>query len=137
MYGTQALLPLHLQFSSFQFTQQLEDQDYGPYESRINQIIELDEERRISHQRHVRYREKLKRLFDKKVTPRAFNVGDLVFRWDSRHEDKCKNGNFDALWTGPYAIDIRIGEHTFFLKDLDGELLEFPINGRHLKHFLD
>ncbi|KAH9311184.1 hypothetical protein KI387_026219, partial [Taxus chinensis] len=56
---------------------QLEDQEHGPYESRINQIIELDEERRASHQRHVRFREKLKKLFDKKVTPRAFSVGDL------------------------------------------------------------
>ncbi|KAH9312425.1 hypothetical protein KI387_027460, partial [Taxus chinensis] len=110
------------------FSQQLEDQELGPYESRINHIIELDEERRASHQRHVRFREKLKRLFDKKVTPRAFNVGDLVLLWDSRHEDKGKHGKFDALWMGPYAIDIRIGEHTFFLKDLDGELLELPVN---------
>ncbi|KAH9292520.1 hypothetical protein KI387_042295, partial [Taxus chinensis] len=59
------------------FVQQLEDQEVSPYESRINQIVELDEERRASHQRHVKFREKLKILFDKKVTPMAFNIGDL------------------------------------------------------------
>ncbi|KAH9318071.1 hypothetical protein KI387_019840, partial [Taxus chinensis] len=73
------------------FVQQLEDQEVSPYEVRINQIVELDEERRASHQRHVRFREKLKRLFDKKVTPRDFNVGDLVFLWDIMHEDKGKH----------------------------------------------
>ncbi|KAH9296161.1 hypothetical protein KI387_039749, partial [Taxus chinensis] len=108
------------------FVQQLEDQEVSPYEARINQIVELDEERRASHQRHVRFREKLKRLFEKKVTPRAFNIGDLVLLWDSINEDKGKHGKFDALWMGPYSIDIRIGQNTFFLKDLDGELLELP-----------
>ncbi|KAH9289492.1 hypothetical protein KI387_033609, partial [Taxus chinensis] len=68
------------------------------------------------------------RLFDKKVTPRAFNVEYLVLLWGSRHEDKGKHGKFDALWMGPYSIDIIIGEHTFFLKDLDGELFELPVN---------
>ncbi|KAH9331853.1 hypothetical protein KI387_003961, partial [Taxus chinensis] len=106
----------------------LEDQEHGPYESRINQIIELDEERRSSHQRHIKFRGKLKRLFDNKVTSRALNVGDLVLLWDNRNEDKGKHGKFDALWMDPYAIDIRIGEHTFFLKDLDRDLLELPVN---------
>ncbi|KAH9319306.1 hypothetical protein KI387_021075, partial [Taxus chinensis] len=86
----------------------LEDQQVNPYEARINQIMELDEERRASHQRHIGFQEKLKRLFDKKVTPMAFNIGDLVLLWDSRNENKGKHGKFDALWMGPYSIDIRI-----------------------------
>lgn len=117
--------------------QQLEDQEIGHYDARINQIVELDEEIRASHQRHVKFREKLKKLFDKKVTPRAFNVGDLMLLWDRRHVDKGRHGKFDTLWMDRYSIDIRIGEHTFFLKDLDGELLEYPIKGRNLKHLLD
>ncbi|KAH9326914.1 hypothetical protein KI387_007092, partial [Taxus chinensis] len=54
-------------------------------------IVELDEERRATHQRHVNFREKLKRLFDKKVTLRAFSVGDIVLLWDNKHEDKGKH----------------------------------------------
>lgn len=38
---------------------------------------------------------------------------------------------------GPYSIDIRIGENTFFLKDFNGELLELFVNGKHMKYFLD
>ncbi|KAH9326463.1 hypothetical protein KI387_006641, partial [Taxus chinensis] len=53
------------------------DQEVNSYDARINQIVELDEKRRESHQRHVKFREKLKKLFDKKVNPRAFSVGDL------------------------------------------------------------
>lgn len=79
----------------------------------------------------------MKRLLDKKVTPRAFNVGELVLLWDNKHEDMEKHGKIDAFWMGPYSINIRIGENTFFLKELDGELLELPVNCRHLKHFLD
>ncbi|KAH9322846.1 hypothetical protein KI387_017485, partial [Taxus chinensis] len=67
-------------------------QEVGTYDARINQIVELDEERSASHQRHVKFKEKLKKLFDKKVTPRAFNVGDLMLIWDSRLEDKGKHG---------------------------------------------
>ncbi|KAH9319331.1 hypothetical protein KI387_021100, partial [Taxus chinensis] len=73
------------------FDQQLEDQEINPYETRINQIVELDEARRASHQRHVKFRERMKKLFDKKVTPRFFSIGDLVLLWDSRHEDKGKH----------------------------------------------
>ncbi|KAH9314588.1 hypothetical protein KI387_023215, partial [Taxus chinensis] len=53
VYGTQALLPLHMQLSSYQFIQQLEDQEVSPHDACINQIVELDEERRASHQRHI------------------------------------------------------------------------------------
>lgn len=135
VYVTQALLPLHMQLSSYQFIQQLEDRKVSAYNARISQIIELDEERRESHQIHVKFREKLNKLFDKKVTPRDFR--DLVLLWDSRHEDKGKHGKFNALWMGPCSIDIKIGEHTFFLKELDGEFIELHVNGRNLKHFLD
>lgn len=57
--------------------------------------------------------------------------------WDNRHKEKGKNGKFDALWMCPYSIDIRIGDHALFLKDIYGELLDFLVNVKHLKHFLE
>lgn len=67
-----------MQLSSYQFIQQLEDEEVNPYEARINNIVEIDEERMESHQRHLRFREKLKKLFYKQVTPRTFHVGDIL-----------------------------------------------------------
>ena len=59
-----------------------------------------------------------------------------MLKWDSRREDKGKNGKFEIFWKGPYIIHSVRGNSAFFLKELDGtELFRGPVNGRMLKHY--
>jgi hypothetical protein len=47
----------------------------------MNQLIELDDNRRKEFDQSVRNQEKVKKMFDKSSRPRAFQKGDL---WDKR-----------------------------------------------------
>ena len=87
----------------------------------MNQLIELDENRR--------------KVFDKSSRQRDFQVGDTVLLWDKRREKPGKHGKFDSLWTGPYLIDSIAGTNSFNLSHLDGEILPLPVNGQLLKIF--
>ena len=50
------------------------------------------------------FQDKVKRNFDRKAKPNDFQQGNLVLKWDARHEDKGKHGKFDHMWKGPYQI---------------------------------
>ena len=64
-----------------------------------------------------------------------FQTRDLVLRWDTRREEKGKHGKFDRLWYGPYKISEVGSNNTFMLENLDGEAVEFIVNGQYLKHY--
>ena len=55
--------------------------------------------------------------------------------WDKRNEKTSKHGNLDSLWLGLYKIKEVAGLNTFYLSHLDGEKLQLPINGQHLKTY--
>jgi len=78
----------------------------------------------------------MKAIFDKKSKDKEFLPGDLVLKWESRREDAGKHGKFDHLWFGPYKIAVVEGRKFFSIQSLSGEILEAPINGRYLKHFI-
>ena len=76
-------------------------------------------------------------MFDKRSKAYCFNHGDLVLKWDARHEDKGKHGKFDELWKGPYSICSFSDRNTYLLEDSEGNRIGVgPINGRFLKHYL-
>ena len=104
-------------------------------EQRINQIVGLDESRRAALDKSLRHQESMKGTFDKSARPRAFQIGDTVLLWDKRREKPGKHGKFDSLWKGPFIIRDTAGTNSFFLNTMDGEILNLPMNGQHLKPF--
>ena len=66
-----------------------------------------------------------------------FLPGDLVLRWDARKEDSGKNGKFDHIWYGPFKVASSEGKNSFLLENLDGKILNAPINGNFLKHYME
>lgn len=82
-----------------------------------------------------KYQDNMKFLFDKKAKDRDFLSGDLVLKWDAR-KDVGKHGKFNYLWFRPFRIAAFEGKNSFSLENLDGEILDAPINGRYLKHFM-
>ena len=86
--------------------------------NRINQIIELDENRRKALDHSVRNQDKIKRTFDKSTRPRPFQIGDMVLLWDKRREKSGKEKKFDNLWMGPYIIYGVAGTNSFLLNTM-------------------
>jgi hypothetical protein len=104
-------------------------------QSRIDQLVELDESRRKALDQSIKNQEKVKKTFDKSSRQRVFQEGDTVLLWDKRREKPGNHGKFDSLWTGPYIIQSIAGKNSFFLSRLDGERLTLPVNGQLLKLF--
>jgi hypothetical protein len=78
----------------------------------------------------------MKALFDKKAKDKNFLPGDLILKWDARKEDAGKHDKFDHRWFRPFRIATTKGKNSFLLENLDGKILDAPINGRYLKHFM-
>jgi hypothetical protein len=91
--------------------------------------VEVDE-------RLQKYQDNMKALFDHKAKDREFLPGDLVLKWDARREDSTKHGKFDHIWYGPFKVTASEGKNSFLLENLDGKILNAPINGRYLKHYM-
>ena len=77
----------------------------------------------------------MKSIFYRKAKEVLFQARDLVLRWDTRREEKGKHGKFDPLWYGPYRIFEARSNNTFILEDLDGESVQWPVNGQYLKQY--
>ena len=69
----------------------------NPIQRRINQIIELNEVRDKAYDKVQIHQEKMKNTFDRRIKEDAFQVDDLVLKWDAPHEEKGKHGKFDHL----------------------------------------
>jgi hypothetical protein len=134
-YGTDIVLPINLSLPLMKLWQNANEEP-NDVTRRINQIIEVQQNKVEVDDKLQKYQDNMKFLFDKKAKDRDFLSGDLVLKWDARKEDVGKHGKFDHLWFGPFRIAAFEGKNSFSLENLDGEILDAPINGRYLKHFM-
>ena len=83
---------------------QEQDIEANLLQRRINQLVEVQQIRDQVADRASIFQDRVKNIFDRKANPDDFQQGDLVLKWDARHEDKGKRGKFDHLWKGSYLI---------------------------------
>ena len=57
-------------------------------------------------------------------------------KWDKEIEAKGKHFNFQNIWLGPYEIAEKIGDATYKLQYLQGDLQNLPINSSILKRYV-
>ena len=134
VYDTNVTLPIHLKLPVYQALQD-SGSDQDDYQSKIHELVELDEVRRKVVDQNIRIQDKVKRNFDRSSRPRIFQKGDTVFSWDKRREKPSKHGKFDSLWMGSYIIHDIAGVNSFHLSDMDGEKQTLPVNEKLLKLF--
>ena len=134
VYDTNVTLPIHLKLPVYQVLQE-SGSDQDDYQSRIHELVELDEVRRRAVDQNTKSRDKVKRNFDKSSRPRTFQKGDTVLLWDKRRETPGKHGKFDSLWMGPYIIHDKAGVNSLHLSDMDGEKQTLLVNEQLLKLF--
>jgi hypothetical protein len=135
VYGTYVILPINLALPVMKLWQDANEEP-NDLTRRINQIIEVQQNMEEVDEKIQKYQDKMKAIFDKKAKDKEFLPGDLVLKWEARKEDVGKHGKFDHLWFGPFKIAAVEGRNSFSLKNLNGEILDAPINGRYLKHFM-
>jgi hypothetical protein len=132
VYGTDVVLPINLSLPVMKLWQDANEEP-NDVMRRINQIIEVHQNRAEVDDRLQKYQDNMKSLFDKKTKDREFLLGDLVLKWDARKEDAGKHDKFDHLWFRPFRIAATEGKNSFLLENLDGKTFDAPINGCYLK----
>ena len=83
-----------------------------------------------------KYKDNMKALFNHKAKDREFLPSDLVLKWEARKDDAGKHGKFDQIWCGLYKITASNGKNAFSLENIDRKILNAPINGHYLEHFM-
>lgn len=77
----------------------------------------------------------IKCWFDKRATIKSFRISNLVLLWDKAKEKLDNHTKFQRLWIGPYQIAEILGENTFRLSTLQGELVKLLVNDQILKYY--
>ena len=107
------------------------------YAALMNDNVEdLTELRLWSLEKIKENKAKVARAYNKKVKPKDFQVGDLV--WEAvlplRTKDK-RFGKWSPTWHGPYKVDQVLPMNAYMLEELDGVKFPVAVNGQHLKKY--
>jgi len=99
-------------------------------------MIHLQQNREKVFQKTSKLQERIKKIYDHKTKEDNFNLGDVIFCWDARNEEKDKHGKFENYWKGTYKILAFRGKNSFLLEEMNGEyFLGGAINGMLIKHY--
>ena len=136
VYGKDKILPPNIYLPSLQLAQSSRSRSSNVLQTRIDTLIKLKEERIKTKEKFHTHQQRIKIWFDKHVTgDKQFQVGYLVLKWDKASEAKGKHSKFQKLWLGPYEIAEKIGDATYRLQSLQGDLENLPVNASILKRY--
>jgi hypothetical protein len=71
----------------------------------VDEMVDLDEERMSTLETLVKHKERVAKVYNKKVKPKSFNVGDLVWKvlLPMDKMDKVL-GKWSPRWEGPFEV---------------------------------
>jgi hypothetical protein len=104
-------------------------------DERINEIDkDLPQLMEEAKKNIIKAQEKQKFQHDKKIKPRHFQIGEKVLRYDAAKE-KQWTGKLEEKWKGPYYIHEILLNGSYKLKEIDGQVINVPVNGELLKKY--
>ncbi|XP_042379958.1 uncharacterized protein LOC121972341 [Zingiber officinale] len=92
----------------------------------------VDEARAKAAVRLMVYRQRMKQNYNRRVIPRAFQVGDFVWKKVKPVGDVSK---LEAPWAGPFKVIEKLRLGAYYLEDEDGRQLERPWNAKYLQPY--
>jgi hypothetical protein len=136
VYGQEAVLPWEIKAGSRRITFQ-NDLTAEEYAALMSDSIEDATELRLwSLEKIKENKAKVARAYNKKVKPKEFQVGDLV--WEAvlplGTKDKVY-GKWSPNWHGPYKVVQVLKGNAYMLEQLDGVKFPVAVNGQHLKKY--
>jgi hypothetical protein len=107
------------------------------YATLMNDNVEdLTELRLWSLEKIKENKAKVARAYNKKVKPKEFQVGDLV--WEAVLPLGTKDaayGKWSPNWHGPYRVDQVLSGNAYMLEEFDRVKFPVAVNDQHLKRY--
>jgi hypothetical protein len=136
VYGQEAVLSWEITAGSrrIEFQNDLTAEEYVALMN--DNVEDLTELRLWSLEKIKENKAKVARAYNKKVKPKKFQIGDLV--WEAVLPLGTKDaayGKWSPNWYGPYRVDQVLPGNAYMLEELDGVKFRMAVNGQHLKKF--
>ncbi|PHU24409.1 hypothetical protein BC332_09516 [Capsicum chinense] len=134
VYGTEAIIPAKVEIPSLRVIVEAEIDDDEWVKTRL-EYLSLIEEKKLTSVCHGQlYQRRMARVYNKKVRPRNFEVGQLVLRRILPHQVKAK-GKFSPNWQGPFIVKKVLPNGALYLTDTKGKMAEMAINADAVKRY--
>ena len=102
----------------------------------MNYIDEVSDKRLQALKEIEKDKLRVARAYNKKVRPKSFQVGELVWKTILPLGTKSnKFGKWSPVWEGPYKIVKLIFGNSYMVETLQGERLPRALNRRYLKKY--
>ncbi|RDX91772.1 Gag-Pol polyprotein, partial [Mucuna pruriens] len=134
VYGTEAVLPIEVEIPSLRFLAEVELEEAEWIQQRLDQLNMIDEKILNALCHGQLYQKRIKKTFDKKVTPRTFKEGDMVLK-KILSNTKEQRGKWTPKYEGPYIVKHTFSGRALILTKAEGHDLKYPINADAVKEF--
>ena len=134
MYGCEAVLPVEVEISSLRVLLESKIPEYQWVESRLVQLMLLDEKRVNAMYHSHLYQKRIARAYNKKIRPRKIKEGDLVLKLTKPVMTNLR-GKLKPNWKDPYLVKKLFSKGASTLSDLEGNEFREPINLDKLKKY--
>lgn len=111
VYGSEAVLPLDIEYGAPRVRAYTEQGNQGALEDALDRI---DDARDAALLHSAKYQQALRRHHDRKVKPRGFEVGDLVQTTKDRHK-------LTPPWEGPFIVSQVLRPGAYKQETMEGE----------------
>ncbi|XP_050877602.1 uncharacterized protein LOC127081384 [Lathyrus oleraceus] len=136
VYGHDAVLLVetHVRAVRIQRQDEIPSEDY--WSMMADELVELDEERRLALDTLQQQKEKLARDYNKKVKGKMFAVDDLVWRviLPMDKNDRVL-GKWSPNWEGPFKVLQVFSNNAYEVEELAPDRRILRVNGKYLKKY--
>jgi len=136
VFGHDAVLPVEIYLQSARVQRQMEISSDHYWDMMIDEMVDLDEERLTTLETLVRQKERNAKAYNKKVKPKSFNIGDLVWKVLLPMDKKDRVlGKWSPRWEGPFKVVQVFSNGAYEIEELAPIKRIFRINGKYLKRY--
>ncbi|KAL3698608.1 hypothetical protein R1sor_012684 [Riccia sorocarpa] len=132
-YGFNPILPVEFEVPTYRILCEERLSDEESQIHRLQQLIQLDEDREQASEDTKSIQEKRKENHDKRLKKIDVKDEDLVLLYDNRHLKFP--GKLHLRWMGPYKVTKVFENGSLQLEDLGGNQLATRVNGWRVKRY--
>ena len=136
VYGQEAVLPVEVNLNAYRLAKQNDLSAVDYCNMMLDNIDEVSDKRLKALKDIENDKARVARAYNKKVKPKSFQVGDLVWKTILPIGSKSnKFGKWSPSWEGPFKIAKIVAGNAYMLESIQGTRLPRVLNGRHLKAY--